>query len=101
MASLKVEVAYAEECRQEIVSLVVEEGTSAIDAARASGLMRGSSFDSQNHLVLGIFGRVVPNLTVLHDGDRVEIYRTLNIDPKDARRLKAGRVPRRKPYVPG
>jgi len=38
---------------------------------------------------LGIFGRPVTPDTVLGDSDRVEIYRPLAIDPKEARRRRA------------
>jgi putative ubiquitin-RnfH superfamily antitoxin RatB of RatAB toxin-antitoxin module len=38
---------------------------------------------------LGIFSRRVTADDLLHDGDRVEIYRPLTLDPKDARRRRA------------
>ena len=44
---------------------------------------------------VGIFGRTVSLDTPVRDGDRVEIYRSLIADPKDARRTRAGRSPRR------
>lgn len=39
---------------------------------------------------LGIFGRRVSLEHPLHDGDRVEIYRPLVLDPKESRRRRAG-----------
>ena len=38
---------------------------------------------------LGIYGKVVPPTTVLRDRDRIEIYRPLRVDPKEARRKRA------------
>ncbi|MGH8313045.1 MAG: RnfH family protein, partial [Gammaproteobacteria bacterium] len=38
---------------------------------------------------LGIFGRAVVPQQLLRDGDRVEIYRPLQVDPKQARRKRA------------
>lgn len=38
---------------------------------------------------LGIFGRLKPADTLLRDGDRVEIYRSLIADPMEARRRRA------------
>jgi uncharacterized protein len=35
-----------------------------------------------------VWGRVTPLDHVLRDGDRVEIYRPLTVDPKEARRLR-------------
>ena len=42
---------------------------------------------------VGIFGRRVDRQSLVTDGDRVELYRPLIVDPKDARRE---RVKRRK-----
>ena len=41
---------------------------------------------------LGVFARLVKPDTVLRDRDRVEIYRPLKVDPKEARRNRAGRT---------
>lgn len=38
---------------------------------------------------LGVFGRRVDRDRPLHDGDRVEIYRALHLDPMQARRRRA------------
>ena len=46
---------------------------------------------------VGIFGRVMEADTVLRDGDRVEIYRPLEADPKEARRARVDpRRPRKR-----
>lgn len=44
---------------------------------------------SIDSLEVGIFGKKVDLDTVLNNGDRIEIYRPLTIDPKEARRLRA------------
>lgn len=43
------------------------------------------------HWVCGVWGRVMPLDTVLRDGDRVELYRPLVVDPKVARRERFAR----------
>jgi putative ubiquitin-RnfH superfamily antitoxin RatB of RatAB toxin-antitoxin module len=43
------------------------------------------------NMAVGIFGRVVKADVVLLAGDRVEIYRPLIADPKEARRRRAAR----------
>jgi|SRR5271166_4968343 len=43
------------------------------------------------HAAVGIFGRTVARTQMLADGDRVEIYRPLAVDPKAARRSRARR----------
>lgn len=40
---------------------------------------------------VGIYGRAVTHDTVLRDGDRIEIYRALIADPKQARRRRAAK----------
>ena len=44
---------------------------------------------------LAVFGQAVNTLTPLHDGDRIELLRCLEIDPKQARRLRAERARRK------
>lgn len=41
---------------------------------------------------VGIFGRLVPRDRTLRPGDRLELYRALAADPKDARRLRVQRA---------
>lgn len=92
-ATIRVEVAYALPERQEIVQLEVPEGSTALEAAVCSGLdERFPGLVIDEHSKLGIFGAVVPSTRVLRDGERVEIYRPLIADPKDARRARAERA---------
>ena len=51
------------------------------DAAIVAGLAEG-------HLAAGVWGRVRPAGHPLRDGDRVEVYRRLTVDPKEARRQR-------------
>lgn len=84
MARLRVEVARARPGGQEVVALELTPGSTVEDAVQRSGLGGG-------HAATGIFGKVCAPDTVLHDGDRVELYRPLSLDPKQARRLRARR----------
>lgn len=77
---MKVEVVYALPDRAEVRSVQVPAGATVADAVAVSGL-RGDSF--------GIFGKQVAPEHALKDGDRVEIYRPLRMDPKEARRRRA------------
>jgi putative ubiquitin-RnfH superfamily antitoxin RatB of RatAB toxin-antitoxin module len=97
-----VEVAYSAAPRQvEVVVLSLAEGQSVGDALRASGLLErhGLPLDA---LRCGVWGRRCGLTQVLREGDRVEIYRGLTVDPKEARRLryKAQRKEKR-PAGPG
>lgn len=84
MASLRIEVVHALADRQQLVALNVAEGTTAGQAAAASGLPVAG-------MRLGIGGRVVAAAAVLRDGDRVELLRPLAADPREARRQRARR----------
>ena len=89
MARISVEVVYATRSNQEIVRVELEDGACATDALLASGLPVRYPEISRTETRLGIFGNQVRRATRLRDGDRVEVYRPLNVDPKAARREKA------------
>jgi putative ubiquitin-RnfH superfamily antitoxin RatB of RatAB toxin-antitoxin module len=88
MARLSIEVVCAWRDCQDIVHLGLEEHATALDALRASGLLQRFPELSLSEPAIGIFGRRVPPGTPLKDGDRVEVYRPLMLDPKEARRAK-------------
>ncbi|HSP30910.1 MAG TPA: RnfH family protein [Halomonas sp.] len=94
--TLSVEVAYALPRRQRIVALRVPEGTTARQAVTLADLPAHFP-DVPEHAFtrapLGIFGKALrnPETQKLREGDRVEIYRTLAIDPKAARLERAKR----------
>lgn len=88
---LRVEVVYALRDRQVLLALEVEEGTTARQTVERSGILQRFAEIDLARAGLGIFGKVVSPDTPLRDRDRVEIYRALIADPKDARREKAAR----------
>lgn len=87
-----IEVVYAHAARQYLVRLDLLEGATAAEAVRRSGLLAKMPETEVTCCRLGIFGRVVEPEQPLHDGDRVEIYRPLQADPKLARRARARRA---------
>lgn len=88
---LTIEVAYATPGRQRIVELSVAAGTCAREAVMLSGLDSDFPELDLRSCPLGIFGRRVDDHEVLRAGDRVELYRPLLNEPRDARRQRAGR----------
>ena len=88
---MAVEVVYALPDEQIVVTLEVPARTTARDAVKLSGLGERYPAIVSEACVLGIYGRVVTGDTVLEPGDRVEIYRELAADPKQARRRRARR----------
>ena len=95
-ALIDIEVAYAEPREQVIVPLKVPAGIAAGEALRRSGVLeRFPGIDPQN-LSVGVFGVHVPLHAPLSQGDRLEIYRPLQVDPKQARRNRAARARRKR-----
>ena len=84
-----VEVVYALPERQRVVQLALRAGMTADEAVTASGLAGEFPEIGTRPLLLGIFGRRVDGTQPLRDGDRVEIYRELKFDPREARRRAA------------
>jgi putative ubiquitin-RnfH superfamily antitoxin RatB of RatAB toxin-antitoxin module len=87
MRPIRVEVVYALREAADVVSLELPAGSTARDAVTASGIAtRHPELDVN---ALGIYGKRVPPNARLADGDRVEIYRPLALDPKERRRQRA------------
>lgn len=87
----RVEVAYATPSRQEVIELTVPPGATVEQVIRESGLLEiFSEIDLARNRV-GIFGEIAGLRDPVRDGDRVEIYRPLLADPKEARRRRAAR----------
>ena len=87
--SIRVEVVFAGASEVLRKSVQLESGATVADALRESGIggeLAAAQIDCSR---VGVFGRAVDAATLLRDGDRVEIYRPLKIDPKEARRRRA------------
>ncbi|MFC0269140.1 RnfH family protein [Kushneria aurantia] len=90
------EVAWADPDCQRLVEVVLDDGASAVQAIEASGLcnevtaLTGIAIEA---LSVGVFGTRLtsPRCYPVKDGDRIEIYRPLQIDPMQARRARARR----------
>ncbi|HVT32416.1 MAG TPA: RnfH family protein [Rhodanobacteraceae bacterium] len=86
--AIRVEIAYAEPSRQFLRVLALPVGSTIADAIAASGLDAELGIDS-SQLDCGIWSKRAARDTELRDGDRVELYRALAADPKEARRRRA------------
>jgi len=78
------------------LTLELPAPATALDAVRASGVLERHPELGLGAPMLGIWGRACAPDTVLGDGDRVEIYRPLRMDPNEARRLRAKQLRERK-----
>jgi len=87
---VRIEVAYAKPEAQAILAVELPEGATAEQAIRASGILaRFPEIDLAVNSI-GIFSKVCALERALRPGDRVEIYRPLIADPKEARRARVG-----------
>ena len=85
---INIEVAYARPDRDWLIPVIVSEGTTIISGIRQSGILDQCPEIDPGDLQAGVFSRKMPLDTLLNDGDRIEIYRPLKIDPKEARRKR-------------
>ena len=86
---LHVSVAYSPRVGEvDEVELDLPAGATLIEAIRASGLIERHPELDIAAARIGVWGRVQPASQPLRERDRVEIYRALQVDPKEARRLR-------------
>ena len=81
----------------ELTTLDLPGGTDVGGALHASGLRQRLPESAWPALQIGIWGQACTPATLLRDGDRIELYRALLVDPKVARRLRYRRDGLRKP----
>jgi putative ubiquitin-RnfH superfamily antitoxin RatB of RatAB toxin-antitoxin module len=89
-ARFSIEIVYALPDAQEVIALEVAPGTTVGEAIALCGAAHRYGIDV-SAVPAGIYGQRVSADTVLREGDRVEIYRALTADPKQARRRRAAR----------
>lgn len=88
--TIRIEIVYADAYRQMAREVVVDADATVADAVRLSGILDAVPAGSEL-AAYGIFGHVAAAHARLREGDRIELYRPLKIDPKQARRRRADR----------
>ncbi len=84
---IRVELVRAWPQRHDSTTVELPAGANVGDALDAAGWVLDAEF-----VGLAVFGLAATKATVLHDGDRIELLRALQLDPKQARRLRAERA---------
>ena len=89
---MRVELVYADPTREVLIGFDMHPGSSVLDCVEHSGLFRlvPGLRDARPGFV--VFGRRVEPTEPVSKGDRIEVLRPLEIDPKEARRLRARRA---------
>ena len=70
------------------VALSLPASATVGDALRESGLAARHPEIEREALKLGVWGKLRAPADALREGDRVEVYRPLQVDPKEARRQR-------------
>ncbi len=86
---IELEVVFALADKQALCPVSLRRGATVADAIAASGLAQRFPDQPLETFEVGIWGKVVARNHGVRHGDRVEIYRPLAMDPRDARRQLA------------
>lgn len=88
---MKIELVRAWPRRFEALTVELADGATVADALAAAGW--GADAEISGYAVFGV--KAVAD-TALRDGDRLELLRPLQLDPKEARRRRAAERPLKK-----
>jgi uncharacterized protein len=86
---VKADVVYADTERQILLRVELPQGGTIKDAIEVSGIALMLPDGAVDLHRLGIFASKVAPDRIVHEGDRIEIYRSLLLDPMEARRRRA------------
>ncbi|MGE5160509.1 MAG: RnfH family protein [Betaproteobacteria bacterium] len=85
---LRVTVVWCAPGCEDLTEVTLPAGSTVADAIGASGVLERRPEAAASPDV-GIWGRACAMTQRLAEGDRVEVYRPLTVDPKEARRVRA------------
>ncbi|MDJ0919036.1 MAG: RnfH family protein [Woeseiaceae bacterium] len=86
---ISVEIVAGLSDRQLLLDVEIDAGATVAAAVDASRILKRFPEMQGDEIKFGVWGRVVPPEHRLKAGDRVEIYRPLQMDPREARRQLA------------
>ncbi|MFT5175405.1 MAG: putative ubiquitin-RnfH superfamily antitoxin RatB of RatAB toxin-antitoxin module [Gammaproteobacteria bacterium] len=86
---VEVQVVFALRERQVLRTLHVEPSCTVIDAVQRSAVLDEFPKLDRAALSFAVFGASVAGTQCVRDGDRLEILRALQVDPREARRRRA------------
>lgn len=89
---MRVELAYADPEREVLIGFEVDPGCTVRDCVERSGLFRLAPELRRARLGFAVFGRRVEPADPVSEGDRIEVLRLLQADPREARRSRASRT---------
>lgn len=90
---ITISVCYAMSKKQVEICLEVEENCTIAMAIKSSGMLQKFPEINLARARVGIYSKITSLKANVQADDRIEIYRSLLIDPKKARLLRAQRLP--------
>ena len=90
--AMRIELAYSDRRREVLIGFEVPRGCTVCDCVEQSGLYRLAPALRHVRLGFAVFGRLVGREDTVQEGDRIEVLRPLEIDPRAARRSRARRA---------
>lgn len=89
MSFLQIEVVFADNQQQKLTQVLVPVNTTISTAIKLSGILLNFPNIDLSKNKVGIFGKLCNLDTKINEGDRIEIYQPLVIDPKKIRLNRA------------
>ena len=86
---IRVEIVFAAPDTQSLLELELNAGTTVKRALELSGIYERFGNVDMTNMQVGIWGQLVGRDRIVENGDRIELYRPLEIDPREARRRLA------------
>lgn len=83
---MQIGVAYADKFKRTWLTLDVPDGSSVREAIEHSGLLRQYPEIDLATQKVGVFGKLTTLDAAVHEGDRIEIYRPITVDPETVER---------------
>ena len=96
MSSIRVLIAFAEPQQQTELAVEVPLGTTLQQALALMTTQIAVLLNGDVMKAAGVWGKLRQPQYVLREGDRIELYRLLKADPKQARRTREGQQAKRK-----
>lgn len=86
--TVRVQVCYATPKAVTLLELDAESSETILSVLERSGIVEKHPEINLDHAKFGVFGKIKSPDAKLHEGDRIEIYRPLTVDPMEARRRR-------------
>ncbi len=93
---IKIGVAFATPANQVWYNVDVQKGATIREVIEISGILEQFPEINLENQEVGIFGKVVQLEALPREGDRIEIYRPITVDPSTVKRRKKAPRPKKK-----